>query len=83
MSLTSTMAKVPELLLVGGLAYDLVKRFLEGPYSVAQRTSLQQNMCTQGSLHIIQFAIARRRERRLRPNILVAIDLRKTFDSLA
>ncbi|KAH7967120.1 hypothetical protein HPB49_022904 [Dermacentor silvarum] len=80
-SLTSTLRKLLERLVVTRLTYHLEESHNE-PYFDPSQTGFRPGLCTQDSLFLLCRCTRKRRGRQKVPGILVAADLRKAFDSV-
>ncbi|KAH7945661.1 hypothetical protein HPB49_013634 [Dermacentor silvarum] len=80
-SLTSTLCKLLERLVLTRLTYHLEESHNE-PYFDPSQTGFRPGLCTQDSLFLLRRCTRKRWGRQKVPGILVAADLRKAFDSV-
>ncbi|XP_042143361.1 uncharacterized protein LOC115310606 [Ixodes scapularis] len=81
-SLTSTLCKLLERMILTRLTYVL-EEARDDPYYDAAQTGFRPGLCTHDSLHLLRnFVGKRRRGTNKVPGLLVAVDLRKAFDTV-
>lgn len=81
-SLTSTLSKLLERMVLTRLNYHLEEAQKE-PYFDPGQTGFRPGLCTQDSIFLLRRCLQKRRGRKRVPGILVAVDLRKAFDTVA
>ncbi|KAG0413173.1 hypothetical protein HPB47_009671 [Ixodes persulcatus] len=81
-SLTSTLCKLLERMVLTRLTYVL-EEARDDPHYDAAQTGFRPGLCTHDSLHLLRnFVGKRRRGTNKVPGLLVAVDLRKAFDTV-